>query len=86
MRERERQAGDPIGTCLSDIVSISRPICSTGTSKLLTASNAYISRRGKAPPVDSFMAEDVKTTFDDWLLTLERAAMWNDWTPEESLM
>jgi len=28
----------------------------------------------------------VKTTFDDWLMTLEQAAVWNGWSPEESLM
>jgi len=67
--ERERQSHTQqvtqLSTCLSDIVSISRPICSTGTasgSKLLTTSYAYISCHGKAPPVDSFMAEDVKMT------------------------
>ena len=49
-------------------------------------SHAHISHRGKAPPVDPFTADDVKTTFDDWLLMLQRAAIWNDWTIEESLM
>jgi len=43
-------------------------------------------RHGKAPPIDSFTAEDITITFDDCLLTLERAAAWNEWTPEESLM
>ena len=43
-------------------------------------------RRGKAPPVDSFTAEDPEVRFDDWLPTLERAAIWNGWSGEETLM
>ena len=34
-------------------------------------------RRGKAPPVDSFSGEDAETTMDDWLPSLQRAAEWN---------
>ena len=45
-----------------------------------------VPRRGKAPPVDSFTAEDPSLRWEDWLRTLERAAMWNDWSAEESLM
>jgi len=41
---------------------------------------------GKAPPIDSFMAEDPEIKFDDLLPTLERAATWNRWTEEETLM
>ena len=43
-------------------------------------------RRGKAPPVDEFTAEDSRTRFDDWIPTLKRAASWNGWTEDESLM
>ena len=43
-------------------------------------------RRGKAPPIDLFTAESIGNTFDDWLLTLERAATWNGWTSDETLM
>ena len=74
---------------MSDIVSVGRPVCSTGTtsgSKLPGTSHVYISRHGKAPPVDPFTADDVNTTFDDWLLMLQQAVIWNNWTPEESLM
>ena len=63
-----------LSTCLSDIVSVGRPVCSTGTasgSKLPGTSHVYIFRHGKAPPVDPFIADDVNTTFDDWLLTLQ---------------
>ena len=78
-----------LSTSLSNVVSLNRPVYSTGTASgvdLPCTSHASTSRRGKAPPVDPYTAEDVKTTFDDWLLTLERAATWNRWSPEESLM
>ena len=74
---------------LSDALYISRPICSIGTvdrGKLTADSHAYIPRRGKAPPIDPFTAEDIGITFDNWLPILERAAFWNEWTPEESVM
>ena len=51
---------------------------------LLTGSS--VQRRGKAPPIDSFNGEDSEILFDDWLLTLERAANWNGWTEDERLM
>ena len=41
---------------------------------------------GKAPPVDSFTAEDPEIRFDDWLPMLDRAAIWNGWIGEETLM
>ena len=41
---------------------------------------------GKALPIDSFVAEDPEIRFDDWLPTLEKAATWNGWTEEETLM
>ena len=78
-----------LSTSLSNMVSINRPLCSTVTANgidLPSTSQAFISWRGKAPPVDLYTAEDVKTTFDDWLMTLEQAAVWNGWSPEESLM
>ena len=43
-------------------------------------------RQGKAPPIDSFTGEDNEVRFDDWIPTLERAATWNNWTAEETLM
>ena len=45
-----------------------------------------IQRRGKAPPVDPFTAENKEMRFDDWIPTLERAAAWNNWSEEEKLM
>ena len=44
-----------------------------------THSVASRTRRGKAPPVDSFTGEDLETRLDDWLPSLERARVWNEW-------
>ena len=43
-------------------------------------------RRGKAPPVSSFTGEDVECQMDEWLPSLERASVWNNWTEEEKLL
>ena len=43
-------------------------------------------RRGKAPPVDPFTGEDVEVRLDDWLPSLERAKLWNDWTEDELML
>ena len=78
-----------LSTSLSDTLLTSRPISSIGMvnhGKLTAEGQTYISRRGKAPPIDPFTAENIRITFDDWLPILERAAVWNEWTPEESLM
>ena len=40
-------------------------------------------RRGKAPPVDSFSAEDSDII---WLPSLQRAADWNRWSERETLI
>ena len=42
-------------------------------------------RQGKAPPVDPFTGEDPEVRIDEWLQSLERACVWNDWTEEELL-
>ena len=39
--------------------------------------------RGKTLPVDPF-TEDPEMRIDDWLPTLERAAVWNGWSEEET--
>ena len=73
-KRSQAQQETRLSTCLYDVVSVGRPVCSTGTtsgSKLLGTSHVYIFRHGKVPPVDHFTADDVKTTFDDWLLTLQ---------------
>ena len=43
-------------------------------------------RHGKAPPIDPFCGNDPEVRLDDWLLTLERAAVWNNWSEEEHLL
>lgn len=43
-------------------------------------------RRGKDPPVDSFVGEEPETLLDDWLPSLERAALWNGWSDDECLL
>ena len=43
-------------------------------------------RRGKAPPVGEFSAENAEIQLDDWLPSLERTSIWNSWTEEELLM
>ena len=42
--------------------------------------------RGKAPPMDSFAGESLEVRFDDWLPMLQRAATWNRWSEEETLL
>ena len=44
------------------------------------------SRQGKAPPVDPFRGNDPEIRLDDWLPTLERAAVWNSWSDEDCLI
>ena len=51
-----------------------------------TLTTAPGSRKGRAPPVDPFFGDSIDVTFDDWLPSLERAAVWNSWTEEESLL
>ena len=43
-------------------------------------------RRGKAPPVDSFSGEDVTVRLDDWVPALKRAAAWNHWSVDDQLL
>ena len=78
-----------MGETLFSTPFVSRPISSTGVAncgKVATDNLASTFRRGKAPPIDSFTAEDTTITFDDWLLTLEQAATWNKWIPDETFM
>ena len=43
-------------------------------------------RKGKAPPVEMFSGEDPNIRFDDWLPSLNRAAVWNGWSMEEKII
>ena len=73
-----------VSSSLSNALSTSRPISSVGIGGTMVGELS--ARRGKAPPIDLFMAESIGITFDDWLPTLERAAIWNGWTSDEALM
>ena len=44
------------------------------------------SRKGKAPPVDSFASEGSDLLFEEWLPAFERMALWNEWTGPEKLI
>ena len=43
-------------------------------------------RKGKAPPVDAFTGESPNVLWEDWIPTLERAAIWNGWSEKEELL
>ena len=52
----------------------------------VTGSRDGSSRRGKAPPIDAFDGESPDVLFEDWLPALQRAAVWNAWSKEETLI
>ncbi len=54
--------------------------------RVLERPTLKVGRRGKPPPVDSFSSENPEDRFEDWLPTLERAAQWNGWSDEETLL
>ena len=86
-------------TCMT-LTDPNRSITSTGTSSYVTSTclqtptitylkfdgSPLIHRRGKVAPIDELTAEDKTVTSDDRLPILERAATWNGWSKEESLM
>jgi len=86
------QSGQPVtnmSVSLSNTPFINRPISSIGVDNCDGISHdnpATMLHHRKVPPIDSFTGEDIKITFDDWLLTLEQAATWKRWTPDETLM
>ena len=43
-------------------------------------------RRGKASQVDAFTGGNPENHLEDWLPTIDRAAIWNGWTEEEQLL
>ena len=81
-------ADNPQVTCvsssLSNVLSTSRHTCPETTERAMLGDHS--ARQGKAPPIDLFTVESTEVTFDDWLLTLDRAATWNGWTSSEALM
>ena len=63
------------------------PFGPPGESGLAPAVSMPLKQRcGRAPPVDPFTAVDPEIRFDDWLSILERAAVWNSWSEEETIM
>ena len=55
-------------------------------SMLDTELPVHYTRHGKAPPIDPFCGNDPDVRLDDWLPTLEHAALWNDWSENEKLV
>ena len=43
-------------------------------------------RRGKAPAIHMFTGEGPELRFEDWLPSMQRAARWNNRSPEEQLI
>uniref|UniRef100_A0A1X7SUF3 CCHC-type domain-containing protein n=1 Tax=Amphimedon queenslandica TaxID=400682 RepID=A0A1X7SUF3_AMPQE len=66
------------------------PVASVSMSKVVSRTTggekAISLRKGKSPPIEMFSGEDQEITLDDWLPSLRRAADWNGWTEEETLM
>ena len=48
--------------------------------------NPLVKRRGKAPPIDPYTGEDPEVRVNDWFPALRRAASWNAWSEEETLI
>ena len=52
-----------------------------------TSTSASESRpRRKAPPVDPFTGENLASTLDDWLPSLQTATTWYAWSEDEKSM
>ena len=51
-----------------------------------TELSVHYTHRGKAPPIDPFRGNDPDVRLDDWLPTLECAALWNDWSEDDKLV
>ena len=80
---KEKLSAAPGTHCRSDNADL---VTASSDSLPRTTCGASGSRRGKAPPVSPFSGDDGVTHFDDWLLSLERASLWNTWTDEEKLL
>lgn len=71
----------PQSTDVHSVQHDSRPGFISNTEPILTHACC-----GKAPPIDPFRGNDPEVQLDDWLPTLERAAVWNNWSEEECLI
>ena len=76
-KELSRPAGRGTSTEFAGHSSVSSHVAGGGASE---------PRMGKAPPVDPFCGEVAGMTFDDWYPSLKRAAHWNQWTDEDTLI
>ena len=56
------------------------------TSDTRVKDSAHTPRRDKAPPVEPFSGETQGITLEDWLPALQRAAEWNQWTEQDTLI
>ena len=55
-------------------------------SRHFDTSTVQPSQKGKASPVDLFIGESSDVLWEDWLLTLEQTATWNNWTENKKLL
>ena len=55
-------------------------------SMLDTELSVHYTRHGKVPPIDSFRGNDPDVRLDNSLPTLEREALWNDWSDDDKLV
>lgn len=90
-RIEELEAGThlPEPTVHGGSLAVRGPVCSPTTHSrpaLAATTRPATVRHGKAPPIDPFDGENVDVRFDDWLPMLQRAATWNDWSEEETLI
>ena len=76
IREMQPRAPPP-GLSAESVLDVSTTSTSASESR---------PRRGKAPPVDPFTGEDLASTLDDWLPSLQTAATWYGWSEDEKLM
>ena len=60
-----------------------RPLGSAVKLRLSPPHTSPPSRRGKAPPIDTFSGE---ANLEDWLPSLQRSATWNAWSDDETLL
>ena len=96
---RDRQKDEEIGSLKAAVARLcgscpspSFPFCSSedpeqgAEDKGVQHTDRTCVRQGKAPPVGNFTGEDAESRLDNWLPTLQRAADWNGWTPDDLLI
>ena len=86
-----RTGHPPGGPGTSDYPSELRPpgirtIELAHTDHATAGTHPHVAHKGKAPPIRFFTGEGADDRLEDWLPILERAAAWNGWTADETLM